>query len=417
MTYLPPAFSRISLPDASRQLLATRPEIDLDATIARVYDTAGVMTASSWVLLLTRLLAELKQRDEQGRTEVVLARYSCNEFSKAILVAGLKPVYHELAEDLTYTSSMVAAAVTDKTLAVFSISNCGVTCPFAEVYEYCERQGLWNIEDATYTYLGSNSDGKLFGTYGHYSIFNFSEGKIIPVGGGALLANTVEAKPALDTIRSSIYQLPAASRTVEWTNMVIYKLGSTVTGYSLYQLIKGGLKLDFKKAFSMEPTRTAEAGLDLIRGEGRDIMMDSSRRSALWKQAQQIHPLNSVKQAVGVNILLNREEIRAERHVRYLEALEELGNLSGIRLFALGGLAMPIKMAFVYLEDMENYPEKLLQRLGVFKQYVKEYPTNGHPDFPNANTFYNRLYTIPLHGHLSRKSYGEIAKTLLASWQ
>ena len=46
------------------------------------------------------------------------------------------------------------------------------------------------VEDANYTSLGrSDHDGRRFGSYGHYAVLNFSQGKKIPVGGGAVVTN------------------------------------------------------------------------------------------------------------------------------------------------------------------------------------------------------------------------------------
>jgi len=50
----------------------------------------------------------------------------------------------------------------------------------ARIRPLWDRHGVICIEDATYTFLGrSDHDGRRVGSYGHYAVLNFSEGKIV----------------------------------------------------------------------------------------------------------------------------------------------------------------------------------------------------------------------------------------------
>ena len=87
------------------------------------------------------------------------------------------------------------------------------------------------VEDANYTFLGrSDHDGRRFGSYGHYAVLNFSQGKKIPVGGGAVVTNIDAGVSAIEAVGARIARAPANSTLRELVNLLIYRAGSSPLG-------------------------------------------------------------------------------------------------------------------------------------------------------------------------------------------
>src|SRR5205823_3260057 len=103
-------------------------------------------------------------------------------------------------------------------------------------------------EDATYTFLGrADRDARRFGGYGHFAVLNFSEGKIIPVGGGAVVANQPDGVAAIDAVRARIAQRSPGSVLHELASLCVYRAGSSRWGYTAYRLLREATGADLKK--------------------------------------------------------------------------------------------------------------------------------------------------------------------------
>jgi dTDP-4-amino-4,6-dideoxygalactose transaminase len=164
--YLPPAVSEVFLPAVTLRLLRGD-HTELEAAIGSFVGSAAVAAGSSWVVVLGLLLEELAAR-HPGRREVVLPAYSCNEFTKATLLAGLVPRYVDLRADLTADPATIASALGPATLAAFAINNVGRESDNAAIRALCDGQGVVCVEDATYTFLGrADRGGRRFGGHRH----------------------------------------------------------------------------------------------------------------------------------------------------------------------------------------------------------------------------------------------------------
>lgn len=410
--YLPPAVSDVFLPSVIARLLR-RDLTSLDDEICAFLGCRAATTGSSWVLVLRHLLEQVAAR-RPGRVEVVLPSYSCNEFTKATLLAGLRPRYVDLRNDLASDPVAIAAAISPATLAAFSINNLGRESDNATIRSLCDQRGIVCIEDATYTFLGtSDRDQRRFGSYGHYAVLNFSEGKIIPVGGGAVLTNVGEGVPIIEDVRARIAERKAPSAARELLSLLVYRAGSSRLGYSAYRMLRELTGADLKKRLSMEPTRANEVGNDLDRdAHGRIVLR--AERSDLDGEAA-LTPLGRTKQLCGSEIVSHATQLRERRHARYEALRRSLAGMA-VELFPLPEGSMPIKAPMVIDDEIRPEQQRELDRLGVARGYATEYPTYGDPSSPNSNRYFEHLYTLPVHGHVHPGVAHDIV-TLLAMFR
>jgi len=406
--FLPPAVSEVHLMAVVARLLR-RDATQLEDEICTFLGARRAAAGSSWVHVLRLLLEELAARDPDRR-EVLLPSYSCNEFTKATLLAGLEPTYVDLQRDLRSDPSAIAAAINSRTLAAFSINNIGRESDNASVREVCDRRGIVCIEDATYMFLGTSArDGQRFGTYGHYAVLNFSEGKIIPVGGGAVLTNVRDGIDVIDAVRRRIAQRSPRSTAAELMRLAIYRAGSSRLGYSAYRVLRELTGADLKQRLSMEPTRTKEVGNDLERDTAGNIVLRTERSDSLDDRSA-LRALGRPKQLCGSEVVRRAERERNRRLVRYDLFRRELANVPGVEVLSLPDNGMPIKAPVLINGDITPEDQRELDRLGVARGYSTEYPTYGDDSYPNANRFFERLFTLPVHRYVD----GRVVRDIIA---
>jgi dTDP-4-amino-4,6-dideoxygalactose transaminase len=112
------------------------------------------------------------------------------EFVKSTLASGLTPRFVDVDCQGRTPPSAIEAATSAQTLAVIGVNNVGVESDNNALAAVAEEAGAVFVEDATYTYLGRSSalphesSKPPLGATGHVSMLNFSEGKLLPLGGG-----------------------------------------------------------------------------------------------------------------------------------------------------------------------------------------------------------------------------------------
>jgi dTDP-4-amino-4,6-dideoxygalactose transaminase len=410
--YLPPAVSEVFLPAVLGRLLRGD-RTGLEDEICRFLGSRAAAAGSSWVVVLGLLLEELARR-RPARREVVLPSYACNEFTKATLLAGLRPRYVDLGPDLAADPTAIAAAIGPATLAVFAVNNVGRESPNARIRELCDQHRVTCVEDATYTFLGrSDHDGRRFGSYGHFAVLNFSEGKIIPVGGGAVVCSQVDGEATITAVRDRIAEQAPRSIVRELLSLCVYRAGSSRWGYTAYRLLRDVTRVDLKKQLSMEPTRAGEVGHDLERDAARQVVFRPGRGEALKRQTT-LRPLGRAKQLSGVEIIARADAIRRERMRRYLALRDALASMATVEVLAYPADGTCIKAPVLVRAHVSPAQQAVLDRLGVIRGYAADYPTYGDPAFPSSNRFFDGLFTLPLHRDVGARVIREIASALAA---
>ena len=179
------------------------------------------------------------------RKKVVLPRYSCPSFVHAVMAAGLEVQYCDidpatLALDVSQLNDMDLS----DTLAIICANLFGLTSPIDQVVELGRKRGVFVIEGVDYG-IGTVYRNKRIGTFGDVAILNFQEGKLVPVGGGALVTNNDKIIARFD-----------GTRQAQSPNLITMFGFSVFTSPALYAIFVKLVSVLGKKrkAFSMEDT-------------------------------------------------------------------------------------------------------------------------------------------------------------------
>jgi dTDP-4-amino-4,6-dideoxygalactose transaminase len=398
MLYQPPAKSPAPLKAVSAAFF-NREELSFEEELKAYLRALEVVIGDAWVVVLSeglRALGDLKKG-----SKIILPAYSCNEFTKAILLAGLEPVYVDIDAEYRMNKALVEEVCLDDVLGVLVVNNTGFAAENEAIRCYCDEKEIFCIEDAGYTLFGISPEGNKFGSMGHVSIINMSEGKIIPAGGAAWVVNDASALDSAAYLRNKLAQVSKRSLFSEALQLFIYKVGASALGFHAYSLLKQAGLGDLKARFSSEPTRKGEnydtGELEWI---GNRIQINPSHKRQLANTAAR--RWNKVRNAWAIEVFNKREaerELRGERVRWWREALN-----GEIAWFSLPEAGMPVKQP-VLLKINEQQAAKL-QFFGIKKQYPASWPMN-QSEFPNSGICYRMAYSLPIHhgmkkGHIDR---------------
>jgi dTDP-4-amino-4,6-dideoxygalactose transaminase len=141
--------------------------------------------------------------------EVIAAAYSWHQIAHAIALVGATPVFADIDYWTgTLAPDKAAARITPRTRAIVA-GNCnGHPAAWGPLRQLAGQHGLRLIEDATES-LGSRYQGRLVGTFGDISVFDFSQPSALCCGEGAML---VTDDPALVSELSYLRQHTLANR-------------------------------------------------------------------------------------------------------------------------------------------------------------------------------------------------------------
>lgn len=136
-------------------------------------------------LEMAALLCDLQPGDE-----VILPSYTFVSTAAAVVRAGGRPVFVDIRPDtLNLDESLVEAALTDRTRALFVVHYAGVGCEMDRLQQIARAHNLLVIEDAAQAVNAFYRDRAL-GSIGHLGCYSFHETKNYICGeGGALCIN------------------------------------------------------------------------------------------------------------------------------------------------------------------------------------------------------------------------------------
>lgn len=157
----------------------------------------GTMHAPAHVLLthsctgameLAALILDLRPGDE-----VIMPSFTFPSTANAVALRGAVPVFVDIrADTLNIDESLVEAAITERTRAIFPMHYAGVACEMDVLLEIAARRGLTVIEDAAQAF-GATYRGKKLGALGAFGAISFHQTKNIVSGeGGCLLVRDPE---------------------------------------------------------------------------------------------------------------------------------------------------------------------------------------------------------------------------------
>ncbi len=140
-------------------------------------------TSCTHALEMAALLCDLKEGDE-----VIVPSYTFVSTADAFVLRGAKAVFVDIRPDtMNIDETLIEAAVTEKTKAIFVVHYAGVACEMDTVMDIAARYHLKVVEDAAQAIMCTYK-GKPLGTIGDFGCFSFHETKNFSMGeGGALL--------------------------------------------------------------------------------------------------------------------------------------------------------------------------------------------------------------------------------------
>lgn len=378
---------------------------DFEKILATYLGAKDVVIADAWVHLLAaglRTLANDKQR------EVILPAYACNEFYKAILLAGLVPAPVDLTESGEISVEAARQAMNPNTLALLAVNNTGICSDLPALKELCVMHGVWMIEDAGYTIFGKHLSGKPFGSFGHASIINMSEGKIIPVGGAAWVVHDTALLSGSNHLRKVVHASKAETEFKSLLRLLIYRIGSSRWGFSLYQLVKQWGLGDLKARFTSEPSRFGEhyASGDLV-WEGEELALAPQHQVHL--NEIQMQPWSNARHLVAVQIFEQRE-LEAQRRRQQVDFVLSILP-KGMVAMGLPKHGMPVKLPVIINKDMKAEKLESFAVFGFKKQYPTSWPM-AQWSFPQSRAFYRSVYTWPIHPGMHKSMHVSLAKKL-----
>lgn len=165
---------------------------------ARLQVRRSLLTHSCTAALeMAAMLADLAPGDE-----VVMPSFTFVSTANAVALRGAVPVFVDVrADTLNLDESLVEAALTPRTKAIFVVHYAGV-CAEMDVFQaIARRHRLLLVEDAAQALL-STYRGRPAGTLGDLACFSFHATKNIVSGeGGALVTNDAELAERAEVLR------------------------------------------------------------------------------------------------------------------------------------------------------------------------------------------------------------------------
>lgn len=148
-------------------------------------------------LEMAAILCDLKPGDE-----VIMPSFTFVSTANAVCLRGAKPVFVDIDPvTLNIDPSLVPAAITERTRAIFAVHYAGVVADMDALAEIAKTHGLLLIEDAAQA-LGSTYKGRPAGSLGDMATISFHETKNIISGeGGALTLNRSDLIERAEIIR------------------------------------------------------------------------------------------------------------------------------------------------------------------------------------------------------------------------
>lgn len=296
------------------------------------------------------------------RKKVVLPRYSCPSFVHAVIAAELEVQYCDIDPGtLALDVSQLRAMDLSNTLAIICTNLFGLTNPIDQVVELGRKRGVFVIEGVDYG-IGTIYRSKRIGTFGDVAILNFQEGKVVPVGGGALVTNN-------DKIIARFLGTRNAQRA-NFMTMLGFSVCTRPALYAIFMKLVGALGMN-KKAFSMEDTiRNTNKETDFFFNAGDCEKALSNFQGALGCQLLSRLDSDMAKRKEIASALIARlrdipgieliEEIPGVQAVHYvrlpvLVGMGKRGLLLG-KLFDAGIEASPMYIEHGMVVEKARYP-------------------------------------------------------------
>lgn len=150
----------------------------------------------------TGMLLALKAYGIGPGAEVIASPYSWRDTAHAITLTGARPVFADIDYwSGTLSPAKVEKALTDKTSAIVAANTNGHPAQWTELEALATERNLLLIEDSTEA-IGSTYQGRIVGSFGDCSIFDFSQPSPLSCGEvGMVVTDNGEVASVLRRLR------------------------------------------------------------------------------------------------------------------------------------------------------------------------------------------------------------------------
>jgi aminotransferase EvaB len=135
------------------------------------------------------LMLSLKALGVDSGDEVITTPYTFHATIGAIVTAGARPVFVDIADDYNIDARLIDRAITPRTKAILPVHWSGKPCHMDAIGEIAERHGLAIVEDACHA-VTAQYRGRPAGSLGTVGCFSFHPLKNLNVWGDGGIATT-----------------------------------------------------------------------------------------------------------------------------------------------------------------------------------------------------------------------------------
>ncbi len=314
------------------------------------------------------------QHSKLKNPEVLLPAYACPELVSAVVFAGAKPILVDFSADRPWMDlDMISEKLTEQTCAVIAVSLFGIPERIGAIRKALQGHSALVIEDSAQAFPGK---GEQPGVGADLVIYSFGRGKPVSVlGGGAVLTSNSELAEKVREVYCDVQPV----ESIKWRNQLKIRAYNRLLSPRLYWL----------------PNMLPFINLG----------------------ATVYHPLLEIKQMdpLGVEILGDNiaEYWRRGRMPQDLLMQGMAGCESDVVIDLARrccGEKIPGLIRYPLLARTAELRDKLCERinkkgLGASKMYPDTLPNikglerifKGQGCTPNAKSFSQRIFTLPLH--------------------
>lgn len=378
---------------------------------------AGALESAEAVLLphaRVALLALLRALDLPPGSEVLMTPVTIPDVVNAVLIAGLRPVFVDLAErTCNLDPASLAARITPASRVLLLTHLSGLASELDETLALAERHGLIVLEDCSQA-MGTRHRGKLLGTLGKAGFYSLSTLKpVASFHGGLVITGDAALASALRAYASALPLPTRAWLFKMFTRDAILHAASHPLPFSL---------AGYYAVAALE--RLAPAIIDEF--QRGNIVYDAARRAARVKRKTEIaasfFAAYTDAQAVlaeGCLDDLERGNRRRTELALHLHRALERAMVPG--LVKLDPLGSPTFWRYpLWVSDPPSLRAFLLRR-GIDAARTNLCCASREPAFaelaaetPNAVAFVDGMVFLPLHPNLDEADMEHLARAVAA---
>jgi len=352
--------------------------------LANFFKKKYCLTFTSLMRTTYAIFLPLKEID--ARRKVILPRYSCPSFAHGILANDLKIEYCDLdPETLTIDIQNLLTKDLNNTLAIICTNLFGLSSDIVKIKKICEKFNIYLIEGVDYG-IGTEFNGLKIGTLGDIAILNFQEGKVIPVGGGAIITN-------LDFI-NNFYSKKRLMCNPNYIKMIGYYIFSRPVMYSILYKFTNFFKIN-KSKITME---------DTLKNTSKEVDFTFNSKKFDLK-------ISNFQCALGLLIFrrLNKEMERRFSNYKKIESIFNNKNIFYIKKLPSLNKVHFIRFPILIKNNRSSILSRLLKAgIEASPMYIEYGMHINKKSFPGAHKISRELLTLPCHPFMRDKDFKKI---------